>query len=246
LVKGLNDRNFVFPHCGDILQLEESAAAGCTMCAQFLQSQSSDEVLRAKDEMKQHWSASFDLSLSSVAQGHNLDTFRKRIPEELLSQTLKDAIVIARELGLLYIWINSLCILQDDTDDWLLEAATMSSVYGGSSLNIAASGAPDGNFGCFLRPEYTLQCQIQVESGCRAVRYRCVPGGMYYYSLADMPLTKRGWTLQERLLPSRTLHFTSTQVFWECYQQVACETFPEQEFLFPEAASIEIDVVLDS
>lgn len=145
-----------------------------------------------------------------------------------MPQTLKDAIVIARELGLLYIWIGSLCVLQDDTDDWLLEAATMSSVYGGSSLNIAASGAPDGNFGCFLRPEYTLQCQIQVESGCRAVRYRCVPGGMYYYSLADMPLTKRGWTLQERLLPSRTLHFTSTQVFWECYQQVACETFPEQ------------------
>jgi hypothetical protein len=145
---------------------------------------------------------------------HNLDTFRKRIPEEALSQTFKDAIVIARELGLLYIWIDSLCVLQDDTDDWLLEAATMSSVYGGSSLNIAASGAPNGNFGCFLRPEYTLQCQIQVESGCRAVRYRCVPDGMYYYSLADMPLMKRGWTLQERFLPSRTLHFTSTQVFF--------------------------------
>jgi hypothetical protein len=62
--KGLNDTNFVFPHCGDIFQLEESAAAGCTMCAQFLQSQSSDEVRRAKDEMKQHWSASFDTSVS--------------------------------------------------------------------------------------------------------------------------------------------------------------------------------------
>jgi hypothetical protein len=58
--KGLNDRNFVFPHCGDILQLEVSAAAGCTTCAQFLQNQSSDDVRRAKDEMKQHWSPSFD------------------------------------------------------------------------------------------------------------------------------------------------------------------------------------------
>ena len=163
---------------------------------------------------------------------HSFDAFRKRIPEQALSQTFKDAIVTARELGLLYIWIDSLCILQDDSSDWLREAAGMSSVYGGSSLNIAASGAPDGSFGCFLRPKHSLQCQIHVETSGGAVRYRCIPQNMYYYSLANMPLMKRGWTLQERLLPCRTVHFTSTQVFWECYQKVACETFPE-EFPLP-------------
>ncbi|CAO2652291.1 Nn.00g005740.m01.CDS01 [Neocucurbitaria sp. VM-36] len=360
-LKGVNDEDFAFPHYGDVFQLEESVAAGCAMCAQFLQSRSRDEVRRAKDERTQHGPASFgtgvsfsilnkhlvrdlltlDLSfllppssdmesdleddfareiilfhvdviptnpsgsISNVdvhpkqntkcalplvshwlrkcrkahwqcsfrsehftpsrlvstdencvrvllqndiqsnpeyatlshcwgqthfvtLNRHNLDSFREAIPEEALPQTFKDAIVTARELGLLYIWIDSLCILQDDTEDWLREAANMSSVYGASSLNIPASGAPDGNFGCFFQRENTLQCQIQVDSGRSAVRYRCVPSGMYYSSLSEMPLMDRGWTLQERLLPSRTVHFTSTQAFWECYQKVACEIFPDQ------------------
>ncbi|KAH7071406.1 heterokaryon incompatibility protein-domain-containing protein [Paraphoma chrysanthemicola] len=158
----------------------------------------------------------------------NLDNFKERIPQEALPQTFMDAILIARELGVQYIWIDSLCIIQDDTDDWLQEAATMSSVYGESTLNIAASGARDGAAGCFLRPQHTLRCQIQVESGGRTLRYSCVPRGLYYHTLSDMPLMRRGWTLQERLLPSRNLHFTSTQVFWECYQKVACEMFPDE------------------
>lgn len=48
---------------------------------------------------------------------HNLDQFRRAIPDEALSRSFIDAIVIARELGLLYTWIDSLCILQDDKED---------------------------------------------------------------------------------------------------------------------------------
>ncbi|KAH8743657.1 hypothetical protein F5882DRAFT_257582, partial [Hyaloscypha sp. PMI_1271] len=66
-----------------------------------------------------------------------------------LSKLFRDFIVTARELGFSYIWIYSLCIIQDDPDNSVRESALMSSVYGCSSLNNAASGALDGSLGCF-------------------------------------------------------------------------------------------------
>lgn len=131
-------------------------------------------------------------------------------------------------LGLSYIWIDSLCIVQDGVEDWRLKSSLMSSVYGNSSLNIAASGAIDGSYGCFFRRSGSWRCQVKIPSSQKQSVYECVPFVMYFRSMSEMPLPQRGWAFQERLLPSRTLHFTSTQVFWECYHKVACETFPSQ------------------
>ena len=50
---------------------------------------------------------------------------------------------------------------------------------------------------------------------------------MYRRGLTEMPLLQRGWVVQERILAPRMLYFTSTQVFWECYEKVACEVFPQ-------------------
>ncbi|KAH7411560.1 heterokaryon incompatibility protein-domain-containing protein [Phaeosphaeria sp. MPI-PUGE-AT-0046c] len=151
------------------------------------------------------------------------------VPDSALSKTFQDAIVVARDLRIPYIWIDSLCIVQDDNDDWLREAATMSSVYGHSTLNIAASGAPSGRFGCFSSITVPTPRTFHItNSSGHAMTYTCLSVHYYKKSLGDMPLMERGWTLQERLLPSRSVHFTQTQVFWECYQRVACETFPEQ------------------
>jgi hypothetical protein len=158
----------------------------------------------------------------------NLKVLKNHIPLEALSQTFKDAIEIARELGFAYVWIDSLCIVQDDPEDWKRESALMSDVYGGSSLNIAASGAVDGRSGCFFNLPQNRTCQVRVKLGDQFYSYDCVTTGMYDKCLSYMPLMKRGWALQERLLPLRTLHFTSTEVFWECHQKIACETFIEQ------------------
>lgn len=158
---------------------------------------------------------------------HNIHAFRQRIPDTALSKTYKDAILVARSLGLAYIWIDSMCIIQDDDGDWDREAATMSAVYGGSSLNIAATAAPDGTFGCFAQTDLQ-HCLILLKLGESSDIYRCVPYPLYGRFLTEMPLMRRAWALQERLLPSRTVHFSSPQVFWECHQKVACESFPEQ------------------
>ena len=161
-------------------------------------------------------------------QRKNLESFKSRIPQEALSQTIIDSIKIARDLSILYIWIDSLCIIQDDDSDWMRESSLMSSVYGGSSLNIAASGAVDGRSGCFLQRSHTWNCLVEVKVGNQLERFQCVPQDMYYKSLTRGPLAKRGWALQERLLPARNLHFTPTQLVWECHKRTACESFPKK------------------
>lgn len=70
-----------------------------------------------------------------VLQTGNLEQFKLSIPPAALSQTFKDAIHIARELGIAYIWIDSLCIVQDDPDDWRRESKMMGGIYGGSVIN---------------------------------------------------------------------------------------------------------------
>lgn len=83
----------------------------------------------------------------------NIDSLARAIPNNMLSKTFKDAIQITRRLGIAYLWIDSLCIIQNDDNDWEHEASLMSSVYGGSTINIAASTAVDGTEGCFSKPD---------------------------------------------------------------------------------------------
>lgn len=91
----------------------------------------------------------------------NQDAFRQGIPWSSFPQTFKDAIRIARFLGSEYLWIDSLCILQDCAENWLAESATMGDIYTKSTCNIAASGASNCHEGCFYPRDYfTLHPQL--------------------------------------------------------------------------------------
>lgn len=72
------------------------------------------------------------------------------IPMRTLPKTFRDAIDVTRALNVRYIWIDSLCIVQDDLEDWEQEAAKMASIYEGSFLTIAAADSPNSNGGLFL------------------------------------------------------------------------------------------------
>jgi hypothetical protein len=71
----------------------------------------------------------------------NYESFSTVIPIQELPKTFRDAVYVSKRLGLEYLWIDSLCIVQGDIEDWRQEAALMSSVYDGSSINIAAASA---------------------------------------------------------------------------------------------------------
>ncbi|ORX96586.1 heterokaryon incompatibility protein-domain-containing protein, partial [Clohesyomyces aquaticus] len=79
----------------------------------------------------------------------NLDAFQHKIPTREIPQTFKDAINITRLLGVRYLWIDSLCIIQNDEKDWAGEAGRMSMLYTNTYLNISATSAENGHQGCY-------------------------------------------------------------------------------------------------
>ncbi|KAF8849325.1 HET-domain-containing protein, partial [Acephala macrosclerotiorum] len=159
-----------------------------------------------------------------------LESFKNSIPIHLLTRTFQDAIHVTRNLGLQYLWIDSLCIIQDSTQDWETEAGYMASVYGGSRINIAASAAKDGSEGLFLTPDNFIGvARISSQSLSPLTRVYTVAASsrLYEDAIPNSHLSSRAWTLQERLLAHRTLHFGSGGLFWECASKVACEYLPD-------------------
>jgi hypothetical protein len=86
------------------------------------------------------------------------DAFRTRVPAEVPLKTFRDAIEMARFLCIDYLWIDSLCILQNDPHDWKRESLSMTSLYGGSFVNLAASRAIDGSASCFCNRDTDWRC----------------------------------------------------------------------------------------
>lgn len=74
-----------------------------------------------------------------------------RIPWAELPNTFQDAITVTRMLGLKYIWIDSLCIVQDDAQDWEREAAKMAIIFEAAYVTIAATAASNGSVCIFLK-----------------------------------------------------------------------------------------------
>ncbi|KAF6822938.1 heterokaryon incompatibility protein [Colletotrichum plurivorum] len=157
----------------------------------------------------------------------NMSGLESGISADTLSQTFKDAIMIARRAGLRYLWIDSLCIVQGDLGDWSTQSGRMSSVYGGSSLNISASSADRESEGCFLRPEYFssgFSADITIDG--RKERHDFARSSLYANSVTLSKLASRGWVVQEKILSPRTVHCGKEGLFWECKSTMASEFFP--------------------
>lgn len=154
----------------------------------------------------------------------NFDLFRKEIPSAALPKTFQQAIFIARYLGFQFLWIDSLCIVQDDPNDWIRESALMMEVYACSSLNIAATSAENGNEGCFFYRKPTWRCRTRIEEAGRELDYDFI--ALRSVIPHKIPLHRRAWVVQERYLARRTLHFYEEQIFWDCHTSSKCETFP--------------------
>ena len=165
---------------------------------------------------------------------------RKRgISWDLLSNTFRDAISVTKSLGFKYIWIDSLCIIQDDAKDWETESAKMASVYNNSYLTIAATHSASGHGGLFSRTEdfevsgktpdeedYFLYFRERIDhhiensfdlSTSPQVLLKGHPTAAYH------PLLTRAWVYQERMLSPRVVHFGRYEIFFECKTLVDCE-----------------------
>jgi hypothetical protein len=155
-----------------------------------------------------------------------------------LPQSFQDAIAISRELEIRYIWVDSLCICQDDGADWERESAKMASIYMQSYLTLAAGRAGDDADG-FLGPRdarvhvpllVTLTGGVGSDDKSLAgtihlfnIPLNYAAHGHSYVENTKEPLTKRAWVVQERFLAPRTLHFSASQTSFECAENFETE-----------------------
>lgn len=147
-----------------------------------------------------------------------------------LKRSIQDAIVIARHFGIRYLWVDTLCILQDDLEHKVSEITQMNKVYGNSILNIAASDAVSNEQGCFhYRDASEIQSfVVSLDTDPKSPLRHCIRREWQYTTAAldNSPLARRAWVFQERILAPRLLHFGRKEVHWECRVHEASETYP--------------------
>lgn len=191
------------------------------------------------DQFSRYTALSYCWGLSNDAQKHlktTLSTYEKflsSIPYHDLPHTLRDAIEVTRKLRCRYIWIDALCIIQDDVDqaDWRRESVKMKEVYGHAYLTIAPISS-HSSFDGFLSCKKHIYMRVPIHStkrpelnGIFLVGQPTSEGRYWHGSFSDDILDstwdRRGWTLQEKELSrrilyfgERTIHFTCNQLSW--------------------------------
>ncbi|KAH0562034.1 hypothetical protein GP486_003260 [Trichoglossum hirsutum] len=170
-----------------------------------------------------------------------LSTFEDRItaiPMESMPQTFQDAVRITREMSIRYLWVDSLCIIQDCPEDWAKESSMMGFYYTNSLFTIAAVSASDGDRGCFMtrNPLKLTPCPININfPGVAQGKYECsfLRPDLGWDPVDETtgfqrpPLWQRAWVVQERLLSARMLRFSDMQISWTCNTEEASERVPE-------------------
>ncbi|KAJ3543846.1 hypothetical protein NM208_g3366 [Fusarium decemcellulare] len=171
-----------------------------------------------------------DLSAGSSAKAPPKTT-TKNLPDRLegvglafydLSKTFQEAITVTRHLGLRYLWIDSLCILRDSSDDWAKEEHTMCDVYSHAQVVIAAFSAPNAYSGLFqtypLLPSTVLPYFDASGSPAGTIEAVMLPWTTSTLNRSEDKgeLATRGWSLQEGILARRIVYFTDQSVVWQC------------------------------
>jgi len=186
----------------------------------------------------------------------NYTEFERSIKLSQLQRVYREAIEITLRLGVSYLWIDSLCICQDDKQDWNEEASKMFDIYRNAAFNIGATGASDGDGQCFVNHNVDLlhpclfnmvlenkaskkprlrdrlfrrknKTEDKEPPASQETTWHVVDETFWTGRLYQQPLNQRAWVLQERLISPRMIHFGADQVYWECHEHHACEAYPK-------------------
>ncbi|KAH0537511.1 hypothetical protein FGG08_005686 [Glutinoglossum americanum] len=138
------------------------------------------------------------------------------IPLASLPRTLQDAVWVTRALNTRYLWIDALCIVQDSIEDWIGQSSIMGHIFGGAMLTISAAGA-EGSQSGFLHERLSVKndicCKINADP---ASEYDIHVRPEQLAQFGDSRIERRAWTMQERLLSRRVLHYGKDRIGWEC------------------------------
>ena len=180
------------------------------------------------------WGRSDVLKLSR----DTLQQFCEKVLFDEMPRTFREATIVAKALGIRYLWIDSLCIIQSDEDmsDWTYESGRMEDVYSFSHCNIFTSVSEDSSQGLFrsrnphslYSPKLTLTTR-GLATDPHSLEFHIQDKHIWDQNVTLGVLNSRGWVFQERMLAPRVLCFSHDQLFWEWRHRRACETYPLQD-----------------
>ena len=164
----------------------------------------------------------------------NINDYKKSISWKSLPKTFQDTVDLARFLNVRYLWIDSLCIIQDDLKDWEREAAEMANIYSKSYLTIAATAAFDCSQGLYsnstqqITGPHELKVIIDGDREASAYAVALPPHDAYEILGAfldvgpNFPLLKRAWCFQGHILSPRVIQFGLYEAVFECSAGLKC------------------------
>jgi hypothetical protein len=120
----------------------------------------------------------------------------------MLAPTISDAMIFTREMGEQYLWVDSLCIIQDDAEEMRTMIQAMDRIYKAAILTIIAANGEDSQAGITLSSDFELSSAFYRRD-----------------KIPDLGLTtwgQRGWTYQEHQFWERAVIFDKRQAFYEC------------------------------
>jgi hypothetical protein len=160
----------------------------------------------------------------------NIDEMRMSITQDDLPKIFKQAIQVARTLGVRYLWIDALCVVQDIPADKQREAALRGDIFSNSRCTIAATHAklPDDGLFTLRNPFHYVRYVFMVDLSIRnKLQKYFLEDSCYFTSrVDDGPLCQEASFVQDRILCPRIIHFTRDMLFWECRQCTACDEYP--------------------
>ncbi len=135
-----------------------------------------------------------------------------------LPRTIRDMLTFTESIGERYVWIDTMCIIQDDPEDKALLVGRMNSIYENAVLTVIAAAGSDANAGLHgITPRpmspYEQATLIETSNGSMTLAL-CRPS--LKTALRKSTWNSRGWTYQEQNLSKRCIYFTEREVFFAC------------------------------
>ncbi|KAK0672651.1 heterokaryon incompatibility protein-domain-containing protein [Cercophora samala] len=154
----------------------------------------------------------------------NIAAYSRNIPLDALPLTIIDALTVTHGIGMKYLWVDALCIIQDSDQDKMNEISNMHLIYRGAFLTVAA-GVAGTSLDGFLRPRvhdrgYVLNVRVDSTDGKEKEEIRQVIA-IPVRSRRDqemLPLYTRAWTFQEGQLSTRVLAYGNRGMVFCCLE----------------------------
>ncbi|OMP88709.1 hypothetical protein BK809_0005430 [Diplodia seriata] len=219
------------------------------------------QLVETHQQHRKYAALSYCWGIPSASNPHlktlagNYQQHQNGIPIDTIPKTLHDAILVTRALGIQYLWIDALCIIQDDASDWQQEAVQMGQIYRNAAATIVAATATTSNEGFLARPRDRMHVRIPYTSSSTTSTAGSVKAKDTFQlwqrvtahlsediTVQASAWSTRAWTFQEQHLSTRALYFGTHLTHFQCQRDVAAENSAASSVFWPAPWARELGV----